>query len=1053
MKYDVFISYKSQSINIVKAIAHVLENENIRCWYAPRDLDYQSAGKDFDDKIMDAITDCNLLVVVLTNAALTSDWVKAEVGIAQKQKKLVIPYVVSELQVENGLRMRLESKHWIDAYPNPERKFSLLLRNVKIFLNEVVSVDENSSENKRFQMEDTEDYSVDFDYDEGLALLEAKEYNDAALAFLASAERGNKDAKDQLCQMFYDIEGREDQIQEEIWDNIERQAKDGHSYANFLLHCKVYKDASNNLVSFEYLKKAIKNNTIGLAFLRMGIQYNWGMGVKQSHTLGMHYYKKAYALGCKEACSYMGQEYRHGSDKIAKDEDKAVEFLTKGIEMGDSRSYTQLVYYYLYDKHDKKMAIEMAGRAIKNGYNKGYSLMGDVYLGDNDSIEQDQEEAAKWFKEGLRHDDKNAYGSLALLYYNKGEYDNAFDMARRGRYAYNSDSFWMLGLLYENEGKLDEAWQCFSEQYDRFGVGAENLAHLVMDRRYRPKDMSDEDYQQMLDELEQKLEILARNYNQSCLEALIKFYSYRADGKATLDYDIVKKVSKASDFIKLGAEMGIPEMMFYMGNTIIKDKDNEKVNPYKGLEWLEKAANANHDEAIKCLLSLYAKGRFRDDDELKRLVMHERTLALDGNNVALNILLDSNLFDLLPEDCDLTPVVNQCVNRRFYNIEILPTILKHADTSSEETRSAFVQLLVQMINESLNDDEWASHKLDIPNVFMVANKLSLLLEDFEFDIPKETIEKLKKNMTLQLENNLGHLHIFDSSKIFNIIFPNYNENEIFKQYSFSGKENQMLFYARHYANNIEIEVDLQDDFLERLHSLVTFDDSIGQDFDNYDNDVKELVQAMVNYRSSYISVCNKKSIVPLEYNLPKTEYQFPYMPSSVCAKISYDTFELFMTLHDSMPDIYAPMLSILRDDSKMLDYIETIKDQDLQLFLISLVEIKIDIETIILNNFGLYKNYKENNKKPIVDYLNKVLDKYGDKVQSRETTYTIENLPDISEITPNRTLDANKCYESSENDGDGQESNTVNNPENDDEFEKLLNEFINSSSEDPSSSD
>lgn len=1051
MKYDVFISYKSQSINVVKAIAHVLESENIRCWYAPRDLDNQSAGKDYDDKIVEAITNCNILVVVLSNAALTSDWVKAEVGMAQKQKKLVIPYVVSELQVENGLRMRLESKHWIDAYPNPERKFSLLLKNVKIFLNELTLEDGETSEEKRFMIEEREDYSIDFDYDEGIALLEAKEYNEAALAFMASAERGNKNAKDQLCQMFYDIEGSEDLIQDEIWDNIERQAKDGHSYANFLLHCKVYKDASNNLVSFEYLKKAIKSNSIGLAFLRMGIQYNWGMGVKQSHTLGMHYYKKAYALGCKEACSYMGQEYRHGSDKIAKDEDKAVELLTKGIEMGDNRSYTQLVYYYLYDKHDKKMAVEMAERAVKSDYIKGYSLMGEVYLGDYDSIEQDQEEATKWFKEGLRHDDKNAYGSLALLYYNQGEYDDAFDMARRGRYANDSDSLWMLGLLYENEEKFDEAWQCYSEQYDRFGIGADNMANLIMNKGYRPKNMSDEGYQQMLDELEQKLEVLARNYSQPCLEALIKFYSYRADGIATLDYDIVKKVSKASDFIKLGAEMGIPEMMFYLGNTIIKDKDNEKVNPYKGLEWLEKAANANHDEAIKCLIGLYAKGRFRDDDELKRLVMQERTLALDGNDIALNILLDSNLFSLMPEDCDLSPVINQCIKRCYYNKEILPTILKHTDTSSEETKFAFAKLLVQMIDESLIDDEWAFHKLDIPNVFMVANKLSLLLKDFEFDIPKETIEKLKKTMIKQLENNLGQLHIFDSSRILNILFPDYNEKDIFNKYAFSSKEAQKLFYALNYANGNEVEVDLQDDFLERLHTLITFDKTLIENVENCDSDVRELIQAMVNYQASYNAVCKKEGISSSEYYLPRAEYLFPYMPSSVCAKISYDTFNLFLSLHDTIPDIYAPMLPILRDDSAMLDYIETIKDQDLQLFLISLVEIKIDIETIMLNNWGLYNNYKENNKKPIVDYLNKIIDKYGDKVKSKETVYTLDNLPDFSEIKPNRTLNPGEFYETEEKGEDIDSTITSNNQEEDDEFEKLLNDFINSSLEEDSS--
>lgn len=1047
MKYDVFISYKSQSINVVKAIVHVLESDNIRCWYAPRDLDNQSAGKDYDDKIMEAITDSSLLIVVLTNAALTSDWVKAEVGIAQKQKKLVIPYVVSELQVENGLRMRLESKHWIDAYPNPERKFSLLLRNVKIFLNEAISSDQDSSEDVRFQMEDAEDYSVDFDYDEGLALLEAKEYNDAALAFMASAERGNKDAKNQLCQMFYDLEGCEDQIQEEIWDNIERQAKDGHSYANFLLHCRVYKDASNNLVSFEYLKKAIKKNTIGLAFLRMGIQYNWGMGVKQSHTLGMHYYKKAYELGCKEACSYMGQEYRHGSDKIAKDEDKAVELLTKGIEMGDNRSYTQLVAFYLYDKHDKKLAVEMAERAIKSGYNKGYSLMGVIYLGDYDSIEQDQEEAAKWFKEGLRHDDKNAYGSLAQLYYDQEEYEDAFDMARRGRYANDSKSLWMLGLLYESEEKYDEAWQCYSEQYDRFGVGANNMADLIMDRGYRPKDMSDEGYQQMLDELEQKLEVLARNYDQPSLESLIKLYSYRADGIATLDYDIVKKVSKASDFIKLGAEMGIPEMMFYLGNTIILDKDNEKVNPYKGLEWLEKAAKANHNEAIKCLLSLYAKGRFRDDDELKKLVMHERTLAIDGDNIALNILLDSKHFVFLSKDYDLIPLVNQCVNKHYYNKDILPTILEYADTSSEETKSAFAKLLVQMIDESLKDDEWAFYKLDIRYIFMVANRLFSLLEEFEFDIPKETIERLKTTIISLFENNLGYIHKFNLNKILNSLFPQYNEKEIFKNYASSSKENQKLFYARNYANDWEIDIDSQDDFLEKLHGLITFDESLIQNEDNYDKDIKELMQSMVNFRTSYRAVCKKEGISSTEYHLPKAEYLFPYMPSGVCVKISHDTFNLFMSLHDALSGIYSPILPILGDDEKMLNYIETIKDKDIQLFLIELVEIKIDIETIMLNNYVLYENFKDNNKRPIVEYLNRIIEKYGDKVKSKETVYTLENLPDLSNVKPNRVFNPDKFYETEEKERELDFTIPSNKQEENDEFEKLLNEFINSASE------
>lgn len=121
--HDVFISYKSQYVDIVKAISHVLEEENIRCWYAPRDLDSRSAGVDYDDAIFRAISACRVVVVVLTDEALESEWVKTEIAQAQNKRKLIIPYVVGKITCENGLLMRLQQKHWIDAYPNPERKF------------------------------------------------------------------------------------------------------------------------------------------------------------------------------------------------------------------------------------------------------------------------------------------------------------------------------------------------------------------------------------------------------------------------------------------------------------------------------------------------------------------------------------------------------------------------------------------------------------------------------------------------------------------------------------------------------------------------------------------------------------------------------------------------------------------------------------------------------------------------------------------------------------------------------------------------------------------
>ena len=61
----------------------MLEEENIRCWYAPRDLDSRSAGVDYDDAIYRAISACRVVVVVLTDEGIKEQGTHDEL-IAQK---------------------------------------------------------------------------------------------------------------------------------------------------------------------------------------------------------------------------------------------------------------------------------------------------------------------------------------------------------------------------------------------------------------------------------------------------------------------------------------------------------------------------------------------------------------------------------------------------------------------------------------------------------------------------------------------------------------------------------------------------------------------------------------------------------------------------------------------------------------------------------------------------------------------------------------------------------------------------------------------------------
>ena len=367
--------------------------------------------------------------------------------------------------------------------------------------------------------------------------------------------------------------------------------------------------------------------------------------------------------------------------------------------------------------------------------------------------------------------------------------------------------------------------------------------------------------------------------------------------------------------------------------------------------------------------------------------------------------------------------------------DYIDELLQYGENNEDITKE-FNEYLIAILNDK---------KTKIKQTLKALNVLLCKNQKGEVTVNEDDLKKYRNMMDDErVKGNLGYLSLLKSN--IHALYKEYDEEFIFKNYGSASDTQRQLFYASNYANEEEIDVNLQDDFLERLHSLVIFDNSLVLDKTNYDSDIKDLLEAMANFQNSYLAVCKKKGIVPLEYNLPKAEFLFPYMPSGVCTKISFDTFNIFLTLYDTMPEIYEPILPILRNDEQMLNYIEKIgDDQDLQLFLIELVEIKIDVESIMLNNYGLYKNYKDNNKKPIVEYLNKIIEKYGNKVTSKETTYTIDNLPEISDIKPNRAFNLDSIYENQDFNASTKESNKQ---EDDEEFERLLNEFINSSSED-----
>ena len=124
MNHDVFISYSSQDKEAAQAICHTLEQNEIRCWMAPRDI---PPGSEYGDLIDEAIKSSTIVVVLFSETAATSLWVKGELNIAFEEQKVIIPFRLDKTPLMGQNRVILNQKHWIDAYPDYKTKFNDLV--------------------------------------------------------------------------------------------------------------------------------------------------------------------------------------------------------------------------------------------------------------------------------------------------------------------------------------------------------------------------------------------------------------------------------------------------------------------------------------------------------------------------------------------------------------------------------------------------------------------------------------------------------------------------------------------------------------------------------------------------------------------------------------------------------------------------------------------------------------------------------------------------------------------------------------------------------------
>src|SRR5580765_6794925 len=109
----VFISHGSEDRDEAADLSAFIEARGIKTWIAPRDV---RPGQDYSAQLQHAIEQCAAFVVLVTDKANTSPYVRAETEMAFSTNKPIFPVRQSDIQPAAGLAFFLKIRHWTDAF-------------------------------------------------------------------------------------------------------------------------------------------------------------------------------------------------------------------------------------------------------------------------------------------------------------------------------------------------------------------------------------------------------------------------------------------------------------------------------------------------------------------------------------------------------------------------------------------------------------------------------------------------------------------------------------------------------------------------------------------------------------------------------------------------------------------------------------------------------------------------------------------------------------------------------------------------------------------------
>jgi hypothetical protein len=406
----------------------------------------------------------------------------------------------------------------------------------------------------------------------------------------------------------------------------------------------------------------------------------------------------------------------------------------------------------------------------------------------------------------------------------------------------------------------------------------------------------------------------------------------------------------------VGYELGYPEMMYYWGMLLLDDTFSE-YNPVKGLNAILKSALEGHNEALGYLFEYYQTGRYKD--------------SVDYDKIAV-----------------------LGIKNKFVDKQHIESLIRYGENHTE-IGDDFHNFLTYILDK---DDDAISKK----HYFQALNAFFSRLQDNQL-IPNSSQINQYRLVVEQERKKDNYGYLGKLRKVLDKVYPDYEKDKAIADILDGKKtEDAEIYYATCTTDNEhEIEIERQDSFLCQLYSPILKDTELYQriiDLDDVEllgQEEKELVQCLVNLTASYTNICKKFEITPCELLTVNDIDFFPYVSPLTMTTLRKQALRCLLSVKDVDMKIGNDFLDCLDNDEKLLNVCEEIVDQDLQLFLISFVELNLDIESLEFSYYVLLENYNEN-KQVLAGTLNSVVKRITDAgIKHQLPEYTVDNLPVI----------------------------------------------------------